>query len=132
MLFARKAFDPADVESADEDVGIENCKPNGMGKTKASDRAHGSGVDETDDDLSEFIVPDDQDDDSRPVSNKCWGKRRANIVLDSDDEDDYDDVIIGAENDTTATIATPSMSEHEISTKMKVCLVVILEIHVFT
>ena len=117
MLFARKAFEPAYLESIAEDPVRGDCEPRGKGTVKKSDI---SNLDQPNhDDLSGFIVPDD-DDDFRPVPKKGSWKGRRNIISDSDDEDEYDDVIIGATKNTEPTVMTPSMSEHEISTKMKV------------
>jgi hypothetical protein len=56
------------------------------------------------------------------------GKRKANCILDSDEEDEYEDVIIGSSMDTKTADTVPVMSEDHVSTKMKVSVTSLMEL----
>jgi len=82
-----------DVEMADGTLPPKAGKSeNKRAATRARqiiDSHEGSDDDDDDDDMSDFIVDDDEDEeekDARRMSKKRLGKRRANVVLDSDDE----------------------------------------------
>lgn len=126
-MFALKAFEPKEPEEA---IIVEDFKSR-FSKAKL-DRSE----DDDDDDMSDFVVPDDADEDYKPVSKKRLGKRRANVVVSSDEEDDFDDVIIRpkkhVQKPAPTSTSAPTMSEYEISTKMKVSVVCCIFYAVYT
>ncbi|KAG6840996.1 hypothetical protein C0991_002776 [Blastosporella zonata] len=107
-LFSRAAFLPSDVElisdTADGDVKVEGVDTSrglkGKGKRRAGcqDIGHSTAVSDysdaesfdDDDDMSDFIVEDNDEDeeekDARRILRKRLGKRKASVILDSDDE----------------------------------------------
>lgn len=124
-LFALKAFEPR----IDEPMVVNDDFKSKGGKARKSSHFSNARLDESeeDDDMSDFVVPDDTDEeDYKPVSKKRFGKRRANVVLDSDEAEDYEDLIIRPKKQAkpSASSTGPTMSEHEISTKMKVRIVI--------
>ncbi len=103
-LFSRSAFEPmdkADQSNADSDVEMDldenDASRKNKGKVKegykqAVDGRNWVEDDENgDDDMSDFIVQSDEDEeakDARRSMKKHLGKRRVNVVFDSDDEVD--------------------------------------------
>lgn len=87
------------------------------------------GGDDDDDDLSDFIVASDEDEeekDARRALKKRLGKKRAQVIVDSDDEPESPEekeVLFGTRKktpDATSGDAVPLMSRFLPSTKMKV------------
>lgn len=83
-----------------------------------------------DDDISDFIVHSDEDEeekDARRLLKKRLGKKRMNVVLDSDDElgtPEEKEVIFGARKKARLSeVAIKLMPRFLPSTKMKVCMV---------
>ncbi|KAJ3821535.1 SNF2 family N-terminal domain-containing protein [Lentinula raphanica] len=120
LLFDQAAFMPTDKELQeangecdDSDIEMEDANPvkpkrRATGKSRNSKKSHGVGSDseyedddeDDDDDLSDFIVQSDEDEeekDARKALKKRLGKRKAQVILDSDEEisDDEEEVIFG-------------------------------------
>jgi len=87
----------------------------------------GSDDEETDDDMSDFIVESDEDEeekDARRQLKKRLGKRKAIVVLDSDEEiedtPEESEVLFGAQNAPASGEAVKLLPRFLPSTKMKV------------
>jgi hypothetical protein len=143
-LFQRGAFEPTekelnpnavsdDEESDETDMDVDEDEDGTMGKGKAratrSSRRKVSYVeDDEEDDMSDFIVDSDEDEeekDARKVmKERRLGKRRANVILDSDDEMDTPEdkeVLMGRKTkEQLSREAVENMSRFLPSTKMKV------------
>ncbi|KAJ2936849.1 hypothetical protein H1R20_g266, partial [Candolleomyces eurysporus] len=106
-LFKRSAFEPTEKElnpdatsDSDEppdesDMDVDDIQASRKGKARAKKAKRGAyrGMDDDeydeDDDLSDFIVNDDEDEDEKDARRALklkQKKRRANVVLDSDEE----------------------------------------------
>uniref|UniRef100_A0A8H8CFK2 Uncharacterized protein n=1 Tax=Psilocybe cubensis TaxID=181762 RepID=A0A8H8CFK2_PSICU len=124
-LFSRQAFEPTDKElDPDIESDVEECVPKrDKGKGKATARPAES--DSDDDDMSDFIVQSDEDEeekDARRALKKRLGKKRANIILDSDDEPDTPEekeIIFGVRKKHVPTEDIKLMPKFLPSTKMK-------------
>lgn len=88
----------------------------------------GSEEDNNDDDMSDFIVGSDEDEeekDARRALKKRFGKKRAHVILDSDDERDTPEekeVIFGVRKKVAISKAAIKLMPRFLpSTKMKVC-----------
>lgn len=137
-LFARAAFLPSDadllldteeikpdVEMASVDAPTEDCK----GKAKRIIRPRRAVPDsDEDDDLSDFIVEDDEDEEEKDARRQIktrLGKRKANVILDSDEEEESpeDREVLFGKKIKVSPEAIKLMPRFLPSTKMKVCRV---------
>ncbi|KNZ76960.1 hypothetical protein J132_10908 [Termitomyces sp. J132] len=132
-LFFRTAFLPSDVEFlSDDDVKVDDddddivskCKGRRRSRSERSRRIIQSDSESYDDDdndnMSDFIVEDDEDEEENAWRMKRLGKRKALIVLDSDDEEtpEEKEVIFGRRITRTAE-AIKLTSKFLPSAKMK-------------
>ncbi|KAK0446072.1 SNF2 family N-terminal domain-containing protein [Desarmillaria tabescens] len=147
LLFDRAAFEPSDAElnggkSADGDEPAQSTT-SAKGKGKAKARAKGKGKrksalnadiididaldnedeEEDEDDMSDFIVDSDEDEeekDARQKLKKAMGKRKAFIVLDSDEEgDEVEEVVFGRKKENSMSGQIKLMPKFLASTKMQ-------------
>lgn len=145
LLFDRAAFEPSDAElngseNADGDEatstkakGKGKAKAKGKGKRKSALSADIIDIDALDDedededadedDMSDFIVDSDEDEeekDARQQSKKALGKRKAFVVLDSDEEGDEEQVVFGRKKKNPTSGQIKLMPKFLPSTKMQV------------
>lgn len=155
-LFKRSAFEPTDkelnpkaadsdeedpIESDDESDGGEVSR---KGKGRAVKRSRGAyrGMDEdeedSDDDMSDFIVEDDEDEEEKDERRaekqkirRLKGKRKAFVVLDSDeeiDEPEVQSVLLGRKSKAEMEAeALQKMPRFLPSTKMKYMMELIVK-----
>ncbi|KAK0204021.1 SNF2 family N-terminal domain-containing protein [Desarmillaria ectypa] len=146
LLFDRAAFEPSDAElNADGDEprqsttstkakGKGKAKTKGKGKKEFSLSADIIDIDaldddddyeyeyEDEDDMSDFIVDSDEDEeekDARQKLKKAMGKRKAFIVLDSDEGDEVEEVVFGRKKENATSGQIKLMPKFLASTKMQ-------------
>ncbi|KAK0480890.1 SNF2 family N-terminal domain-containing protein [Armillaria novae-zelandiae] len=149
LLFDRAAFEPSDAElNGSENTGGDESKQSristkakGKGKAKAKGKdkrklALSADIidinalddddkdeDEDEDDLSDFIVDSDKDEeekDARQQLKKALGKRKAFVVLDSDEEGDkVEQVVFGRKKKNPMSGQIKLMPKFLPSTKMQ-------------
>ncbi|KAG6905532.1 hypothetical protein DXG01_002192 [Tephrocybe rancida] len=134
-LFSRTAFLPSDVEllpgTPDEDVKMEGADtsvdPKGKGEARLKrlrrSVASDSDAESFDDDMSDFIVKDDENEEEKDAClflKKRLGKRKATVILDSDDEETPEEreVLFGQKIPRSAEASKPKPKVLA-STKMK-------------
>jgi hypothetical protein len=164
LLFTRAAFEPTDKElnpnaldddseeevpDSEMDVDEIYTSPSRKGKGRAVKHSRGAykgmdddDYDDEDQDMSDFIVADDEDEDEKDARRemkqrqraKKLGKRRANVILDSDEEEDEGDkaevqgVLFGAKSKAQLEVeAMEKMPRFLPSTKMKYMMELILK-----
>lgn len=148
LLFDRAAFEPSDAElngsenaDGDEATSIKakgkgKAKAKGKGKRKSAlsadiididaldDEDEDEEEDEDEDDMSDFIVNSDEDEeekDARQQLKKALGKRKAFVVLDSDEEgDEVVQVVFGRKKKSSTSGQIKLMPKFLPSTKMQV------------
>lgn len=144
-LFTRSAFEPSDKDlngalvdesddymSVDEDDGSEDEEydPKGKGKARARPRHRKKYLDESDgdDDISDFIVESDEEEEekeARRALKQRLGKKRTNVIVDSDDEVDTPEekeVLFGIRKPDLPAEALRLMPRFLPSSKMKVSI----------
>ena len=143
-LFTRSAFEPTDKEldpnsGSDSDIEVvsddsDDYFPSQMkGKGKTARRAGNrrkllanSGDYDSADDMSDFIVDSDEDEeekDARRATKNRLGKKRAHVILDSEDEVDTPEekeVLLGVRDKAVSDEAINQLRFLP-SSKMKVC-----------
>jgi len=146
--FSRIAFEPsdADLESTDSDIEMEDAeatvsKKKGKARAKPKSRkkpyreeddvimvdSEDESEDDDDaDDMDDFIVNTDEDEDEEYTpkgAKKALGKRKAFVILDSDEEDiaeEEKEVLFGRKKKNVSPEAIKLMPRFLPSTKMKV------------
>ncbi|SJL12855.1 uncharacterized protein ARMOST_16287 [Armillaria ostoyae] len=144
LLFDRAAFEPSDAElNGSENAGGDESAISTKGKGKGKAKAKGKGKrksalsadiididalddedeDEDEDDMSDFIVDSDEDEeekDARQQLKKALGKRKAFVVLDSDEEgDEVEQVVFGRKKKNPTSGQIKLMPKFLPSTKMQ-------------
>ncbi|KAK0211484.1 SNF2 family N-terminal domain-containing protein [Armillaria fumosa] len=149
LLFDRAAFEPSDAElNGSKNADLDESKQSAIStkaKSKGKAKAKGKGKrksalsadiididalddddedeDEDDDDLSDFIVDSDEDEEDKDAQQqlkKALGKRKAFVVLDSDEEgDEVEQVVFGRKKKNLMSGQIKLMPKFLPSTKMQ-------------
>lgn len=132
----------SDLEMKDGTIFTKDCKAKGKAKQKKSKRgarrvvldsdeddivSEAESDDEDEDDMSDFIVQSDEDEEDKDAHRnlkKRLGKRKAIMVLDSDEEiedtPEESDVLFGAQKVPASDVPVKLMPRFLPSTKMRV------------